>query len=62
MTVDPAGKVEQRFLKIDRAIGDRWLVCEGLKAGDRVIMEGLQKIRPGVQAKVVPFDQKPAGK
>jgi membrane fusion protein, multidrug efflux system len=58
MTVDSSDKVQQRFLKIDRAMGDRWLVCEGLKAGDRVIMEGLQKIRPGVQVKVVPFDAK----
>ncbi len=62
MTLDSAGKVEQRFVKIDRAVGDRWLVCEGLKVGDRVIMEGLQKIRPGVQAKVVPFGPKPVGK
>ncbi len=58
MTVDLSDKVQQRFLKIDRAMGDRWLVCEGLQAGDRVIMEGLQKIRPGVQVKVVPFDAK----
>jgi membrane fusion protein (multidrug efflux system) len=58
MTVDQSGKVEQRFLTIDRAIGDRWLVCEGLKSGDRVIMEGLQKIRPGVQARVVEFNPK----
>jgi membrane fusion protein (multidrug efflux system) len=71
MVLDSSNKVEQRFLTIDRAVGDRWLVCEGLKAGDRVIMEGLQKIRPGVQARVVPFDTqtpgaarspKPAGK
>lgn len=60
MTVDQAGKVEQRFLTIDRAIGDRWLVCEGLKSGDRVIVEGLQKIRPGVQARVVAFNPKAA--
>ncbi|MHB8828708.1 MAG: efflux RND transporter periplasmic adaptor subunit [Syntrophales bacterium] len=59
MVVDPTGKVEQRFLKIDRAIGDRWLIFEGLKAGERVIMEGLQKIRAGVQVKVFPFDSKP---
>jgi len=59
MVVDPTGKVEQRFLKIDRAIGDRWLIFEGLKAGERVIMEGLQKIRAGVPVKVFPFASKP---
>jgi len=55
MIVDPTGKVEQRFLKIDRAMGDAWLIFEGLKAGERVILEGLQKIRPGVPVKAVPF-------
>lgn len=60
MVVDGSGKVEQRTLKVDRAIGSKWLVLEGLGAGDRVIMEGLQKIRPGVAVKVVPFGAKPA--
>ncbi|HHU9923157.1 efflux transporter periplasmic adaptor subunit, partial [Escherichia coli] len=32
-------------------IGDKWLVTEGLKAGDRVVISGLQKVRPGVQVK-----------
>lgn len=40
-------KVERRALEVDRAIGDRWLVTKGLGAGDRVIVEGLQKVRPG---------------
>ena len=34
-----------------QAIGDKWLVTEGLKAGDRVVISGLQKVRPGVQVK-----------
>lgn len=34
-----------------KAIGDKWLVTEGLKAGDRVVISGLQKVRPGVQVK-----------
>jgi membrane fusion protein (multidrug efflux system) len=45
---------------VDRAIGTRWLITEGLRAGDRVILEGLQKVRPGVAVKVVPFEAKPA--
>ena len=60
MVVDGADKVEQRVLQVDRAVGDQWLVREGLKAGDRLILEGLQKIRPGMPVKVVPFGAKPA--
>ena len=60
MVVDGSDKVEQRTLKVDRAIGSKWLITEGLNAGDRVILEGLQKIRPGVSVKVVPFGAKPA--
>ena len=47
MVVSQDGKVEARMVKVSRAIGDKWLVEEGLAAGDRVIIEGLQKIRPG---------------
>jgi len=46
-------KVELRVLKTDRAIGDKWLVTEGLKAGDRLIVEGLQKIGPGAEVRPV---------
>ncbi len=49
------GKVEQRMLTLDRALGDQWLVTKGLAAGDQVIVEGLQKIRPGAEVKAVPF-------
>ncbi len=55
MVVDAAGKVQQRTLKVDRAVGAKWLVLEGLGAGDRLVLEGLQKIRPGMAVKVVPF-------
>jgi len=58
LVVDPNNKVEQRIITADHAIGDKWLVTEGLKNGDRVIVEGLQRIRPGVPVKAVPF--KPA--
>ena len=49
--------VERRIIQIERAVGDAWLVAEGLKAGERVIVEGFQRIRPGVTVKVVPFSQ-----
>ncbi|WEF13189.1 efflux RND transporter periplasmic adaptor subunit [Pectobacterium actinidiae] len=51
MVVGESDKVEPRTLKTSKAIGDKWLVTEGLKAGDRVIVTGLQKIRPGAQVK-----------
>jgi membrane fusion protein (multidrug efflux system) len=53
--VNAEGKVEQRTLEVDRAIGDRWLVTAGLAAGDRVIVDGLQKARPGDAVTAVPF-------
>lgn len=60
MIVDESGVVAQRFLTIDRAIGDQWLVASGLSAGDRVIVEGMQRIRPGATVRAVPFDTPPA--
>jgi membrane fusion protein, multidrug efflux system len=57
--VNEKGIVEVRELQIDRALGNRWLINEGLSAGDRVIMEGLQKVRAGAPAKTVPFGVKP---
>ncbi|HDL6963064.1 TPA: efflux RND transporter adaptor subunit AcrA [Yersinia enterocolitica] len=52
MVVGADDKVELRTLAANQAIGNKWLVTEGLKAGDRLIVSGLQKIRPGVQVKV----------
>lgn len=51
MVVGEGDKVEVRQITATQAIGDKWLVTEGLKTGDRVIVSGLQKIRPGVQVK-----------
>lgn len=52
MIVNAAGMVEPRMLTLDRAIGDKWLVTSGLATGDRVIVEGLMKARPGTPVKV----------
>ncbi|MEN6468643.1 MAG: efflux RND transporter periplasmic adaptor subunit [Smithella sp.] len=62
--VDQNGKVEQRSLTLDRAIGDAWLVSSGLAQGDRVIVEGMQKVQPGISVKAVPFEtgEKNSGK
>jgi len=46
--------VEQRVLQTPRAVGSQWLVTAGLKPGDRVIVNNLQKIRPGMPVKGVP--------
>jgi len=46
--------VERRSVELDRAIGDQWLVTKGLAAGDRLIVGGLQRVKPGVQVTVHP--------
>src|SRR5262249_9802941 len=48
LVVDPDGKVQLRILKTDRAIGTDWLISDGLKEGDRLIVSGIQKARPGM--------------
>jgi membrane fusion protein (multidrug efflux system) len=59
MVVGADDKVEVRTLTAAQAIGNKWLVTAGLKPGDRVIVTGLQKIRPGVQVKAQEADSKP---
>jgi membrane fusion protein (multidrug efflux system) len=53
MFLDKDGKVEQRTLKVAQAVGPNWLVDDGAKEGDRVIIDGLQKARPGTPAKAL---------
>lgn len=57
LVVSKDDKVEQRTLELDRAIGDNWLVTKGLVDGDRVIVEGLQRVRPGDRVRVVPMSK-----
>jgi membrane fusion protein (multidrug efflux system) len=56
LIAEAEGKIGQRMLTLDRAIGDKWLVSSGLQPGDQVIVEGMQRLRPGVSVKVVPFE------
>ncbi|HOE33854.1 MAG TPA: efflux RND transporter periplasmic adaptor subunit [Smithella sp.] len=56
LTVDKEGKVQQKPLTLDRAIGSEWLVSSGLEPGDKVIVEGMLKVKPGIPVKAVPFD------
>lgn len=59
MVVGADGKVEARVVKLGQAVGTKWIVTDGLKTGENVIVEGLQKIGPGMVVKPVPFN--PAG-
>ncbi|MDZ4095873.1 MAG: efflux RND transporter periplasmic adaptor subunit, partial [Paracoccaceae bacterium] len=58
LIVNAENVVEERLLDILRDRGTDWVVRDGLKAGDRIIVEGLQKIAPG--ATVAPEEQAPA--
>jgi membrane fusion protein, multidrug efflux system len=53
LVVNHDGKVEVHEVRVSRTIGDQWLVEEGLSAGDRVIVEGLQKVQPGMPVTAV---------
>ena len=53
MIVGEDGKVAVRPVTVSRTIGDKWLVDDGLRAGDKVIVEGLQKIRPGAPVRTI---------
>ncbi|MBW2107864.1 MAG: efflux RND transporter periplasmic adaptor subunit [Deltaproteobacteria bacterium] len=57
LIVSAEGKVAQRMLTLDRAVGNKWLVTAGLAPGDRVIVEGMQRVRPGMAVKVVPLKE-----
>lgn len=54
LVVNEKNQVESRTVVAPQAIGDRWLITEGLKNGDRVIISGLQKVRPGVTVVAIP--------
>ncbi len=56
MVVGAESKVELRVLETPRAVGNQWMVTSGLKAGDQLIINNLQKIRPGAPVKVAAPD------
>jgi membrane fusion protein (multidrug efflux system) len=57
LIVDAEGKVEQRPLTLDRTIDKDWLVSSGLGQGERVIVEGALKVKPGMPVKAVAFEK-----
>jgi membrane fusion protein (multidrug efflux system) len=56
MLVEQGNKVAERVVTADRAIGSEWLITSGLKPGDRVVLDGLQKVKPGGEVKPVPVE------
>jgi membrane fusion protein (multidrug efflux system) len=61
LVVDENSTVQQRLLTLNRAIGDQWLVSSGLSAGERLIVEGMQNVRPGATVKAVALSQPKVG-
>ena len=55
LVVNADGKAERRDLVTERAVGDRWLVTTGIAAGERVIVDNLQKVKAGALVKPVPW-------
>jgi membrane fusion protein (multidrug efflux system) len=61
MVVAPDGKVAPRPVKVGSAQGTNWVILDGLKAGEKVMVDGFQKLRPGAPVKPVPWNAgKPA--
>ena len=60
LVVGSDNKVELRQLKASRTVGSQWLVEDGLKAGDRLITEGLQFVKPGIEVKAIEATNVPA--
>jgi membrane fusion protein (multidrug efflux system) len=52
LVVGPGGKAQLRSLQLGQAVGDQWLVTAGLRPGDRLIVQGLQKVKPGQAVRV----------
>jgi membrane fusion protein (multidrug efflux system) len=61
LVVDAKGFARLHLLKVSRAIGDKWLVTDGLKPGDKIIVEGLQKVQPDMPVTAAPATFAPKG-
>jgi membrane fusion protein (multidrug efflux system) len=60
LVVGADGKVEKRLVELDRAIANQWVVTRGLAAGDRLIVAGMQKVKPGMAVAVLNSGPRPA--
>lgn len=57
LVVGPDGKLQARQLTAPRTVGQNWLVTGGLRAGEKIVVEGAQNLRPGTPVKAVPLQQ-----
>ncbi|MGE3303116.1 MAG: efflux RND transporter periplasmic adaptor subunit [Hyphomonadaceae bacterium] len=57
LIVNAQGIVEERVLQTGGTAGDRWVVLSGLNPGDKLIVEGVQRVRPGAPARAVPVQE-----
>ncbi|NLS13059.1 efflux RND transporter periplasmic adaptor subunit [Vibrio sp. SM6] len=60
MVVTADNKVEARIVKTEEAINNQWLISSGLADGDKIVVEGLQKIRPGAAVAPTVIESSPA--
>ena len=58
--VDDANKVSQRGVTVGQRIGSDWVIEDGLKPGERIVVEGLQKVREGAPVQALPASQQTA--
>lgn len=59
LVVGADGKLATRPIKVSGAQGNAWIVTEGLKTGEQVVVEGFQKVKPGASVKTVPWKAAP---
>jgi len=60
--VDGESKVSIRPVQLGDQVGGQWIITDGLKQGERVVVEGVQKVRPGMQVKTKPFSAEAKGR
>ncbi|HEY1447379.1 MAG TPA: efflux RND transporter periplasmic adaptor subunit [Caulobacteraceae bacterium] len=59
LVVGPDGKAQLRSVELGQTVGDKWLIASGLAAGDRLIVDGLQRVKPGGAVHATPFGAPP---
>jgi membrane fusion protein (multidrug efflux system) len=57
--VTPENKVEIRTVTVGERIGSQWIIAQGLKPGEKVVAEGLQKLKTGDSVRSIPFGTEP---
>jgi len=60
--VDSENKVSIRTINVGDLVGNQWIIADGLKPGERVIAEGIQKVRPGMHVTPKPFAPETTGR